>query len=102
MCECVTVRIGCGVGQGARWTVINRLELFYISSMALLPPFTLLSSLLTINTKTVCMYACECLYMPSWLCLYCTEHCSGNAMGYIRMIRSGGMNCVSGAIRCVA
>ena len=25
----------------------------------------------------------------------------GNAMGYIRMIRSGGMNCVSGAIRCV-
>ena len=41
----------------------------------------------------------DCVYHP--LLHAYTPVYEGNAMGYIRMIRSGGMNCVSGAIRCV-
>ena len=41
---------------------------------------------------------CPSIYMQLHNC--CTS-CAGNAMGYIRMIRSGGLHCCSNAIRSV-
>jgi len=45
-----------------------------------------------------CMYDDIMLRIFLWIGLISND--VGNAMGYIRMIRSGGLHCCSNAIRC--
>ena len=44
---------------------------------------------------------CLCCDLIHCMLLCLNHYCLGNAMGYIRMIRSGGLHCCSNAIRYV-